>query len=309
MSELKNEFSWSKSRDNSFKKCKRMYYFEKYGSWGGWEKDVSERVKLIYILKNLESRQAWVGKVVHMMIKYVLTQLKNGNQLPLSYTIKFLKKRLEKDYNNSKSKMYQQIPRPKEIVGLFEHEYDLLISKDEWDELFKLAEKCIINFYNSDTYRKIKSTPKENWVFLEDFLNFDFEGTKIYLSIDFAIKEGNKIILYDWKTGRERDSEMDIQLASYALFVSQKWDIQPENIITKIYNLAIDKEDGFLINSEVIEKIKDYMRKSIKEMQDLLKDKEKNVAEEENFSMEEGPLCGWCNFKRICLTNDLKGSK
>ena len=34
--ELKNEFSWSNSRDATFRECPRRYYFRYYGSWGGW---------------------------------------------------------------------------------------------------------------------------------------------------------------------------------------------------------------------------------------------------------------------------------
>ena len=298
MTDFKNEFSWSKSRDGLFKECKRKYYFNHYGFWNGWDKNASEKAQELYLLKQLISKEMWIGQVVHNIIKNMLFQLKIGNDVSLTYTLKLLREKLNKDYNNSIIKLYKK--DPKGIVGLFEHEYDLLISKDEWDKLFKKAEECIINFYNSDIYKKIKSTPIANWLFLEDFLNFDFENTKMYLSIDFAIKEGNKVISYDWKTGRERDTGMDMQLTCYALFVLHKWNIQPENIIAKRYNLRIDKEDEFIINSESINKIKSYIRTSISEMKDLLKDKEENIAIEKDFPMNESPFCSWCKFKKIC---------
>jgi len=38
MSEIRNEFSWSKSRDEIFQTCPRQYYFNYYGYWGSWEK-------------------------------------------------------------------------------------------------------------------------------------------------------------------------------------------------------------------------------------------------------------------------------
>jgi hypothetical protein len=41
MPELTNDFSWSRSRDNTFQECKRRYYYHYYGSWGGWEAGVS----------------------------------------------------------------------------------------------------------------------------------------------------------------------------------------------------------------------------------------------------------------------------
>lgn len=296
---IQNEFSWSKSRDELFKECKRKYYFNYYGCWGGWDETAPERIRELYILKNLSTRQAWIGKTVHETIKNYLLQLKIGNDLSSSSITYQLKKKLKAEFEFSNAGNYRTFPKK---VGLVEHEYKKIISKEEWDELFDYAEKCIINFYNSDALREIKKEPLENWLFLEDFLHFDFEGTKIYLSIDFAIKNSdNKIILYDWKTGKERDSEMDIQLACYALYVLQKWNLNPACITVDRYNVALDKEDRFNINSEVIEKIKSHMSDSIQKMKEILSDKTKNLAIESNFSKTTDiKKCLRCNFRKVC---------
>ena len=250
------------------------------------------------MLKNLISKEIWIGQIIHNLVRDLLLKFKSGNEVPLGYALNFLRKKLNEDYERSKRKLYKE--NPKQITGLFEHEYGRLVLKDKWEELFKSAEECLINFYNSGAYDTIKNTPKENWIFLEDFLGFDFEGTQIYLSIDFAIKEGDKVILYDWKTGKESDQE-ELQLSCYALFILNKWNIPPKNITARVYNLKLNKEKEFVINPELIEKTKDHIRKSIQEMQGLLEDKENNVANKDNFPIEEGPFCGWCNFKKICL--------
>src|SRR3989344_6634537 len=296
---FQNEFSWSKSRDELFNECKRKYYFKHYGCWGGWDQTAPERIKELYILKNLSTRHIWIGGVVHQIIKYYLIQLKAGNHVILSNLLFKLKNKLKEDYDGSEAGTYKKVPKK---CGLVEHEYKYLIPKDEWDGLFKTAENCITNFYNSDILKEIKKEDISKWLFLEDFLYFNFEGTKVYLSIDFAIKnEDNQIILYDWKTGKERDVEMDIQLACYALYVIQKWNLDPSRLIIKKYNVAIDKEDKFEITDKTIEYIKDYMRKSIEDMKNILADKEKNIANEEDFSKTTNVKnCLRCNFKKTC---------
>ena len=304
MTEFKNEFSWSKSRDELFNECKKRYYFEKYGCWGGWKSNASKKIKELYLLKNLSNRYIWIGQVVHDVIHYLLIQLKAGNDVSLSYLLLRLKNRLKEDYNCSKSGLYKKYPKK---CGLREHEYNLLILKDEWDKLFDYAEKCITNFYNSDVLRDIKKRKISDWLFLEDFLSFNFEDTKVYLRIDFAIRnEDNKIILYDWKTGKERDVEMDVQLTCYALYVMQKWDLNPEDIIVNRYNVALDKPDEFKITKEMIDKIKDHMRKSINSMSNHLIDKLNNTPKEESeFPKTENKyLCANCNFKKICELED-----
>jgi len=40
-------------------------------------------------------------------------------------------------------------------------------------------------------------------------------------------------------------------------------------------------------------------------MQSLLKDKENNIAEKENFAKTTNEsICGWCKFKKICSKED-----
>ena len=78
MSVIRNEFSWSKSRDEVFMTCPRQYYFNYYAYWGGWQQNAPERTKQIYILKNLKNRYMWAGNNVHQCIKHTLKNLQRG---------------------------------------------------------------------------------------------------------------------------------------------------------------------------------------------------------------------------------------
>ena len=81
----------------------------------------------------------------------------------------------------------------------------------------------------------------------------------------------------------------------------EKWNVSPENIICKKYNVRIDKVDDYEINDDVIEKVKSYMRESIAEMKELLSDKQENTAREEDFELtEDENECRMCNFKKVC---------
>ena len=130
-----------------------------------------------------------------------------------------------------------------------------------------MTEDNIKNFYNSDIFQSIKKTNKQNWIFLEDFSSFDYDGTKIYLQIDFATKEEGKISIFDWKTGQQRDdAKIGLQLSSYSFYVLQKWNLSPEKIEVKVYNVNLDKLDSFTITNEIINKTKEYIKSSISGM-------------------------------------------
>jgi hypothetical protein len=78
MSTFKNEFSWSISRDCIFQTCPRHYDFNYYEYWGGWEINSPQRVKQIYVLKQLKNRYMWAGAKVHDCIERTLTNLQRG---------------------------------------------------------------------------------------------------------------------------------------------------------------------------------------------------------------------------------------
>lgn len=336
---FKNEFSWSKSRDGLFNECKRKYFFNHYGFWNGWIASEDDRVKQIYYLKKLATKELWMGSVVHGVIEFVLKRFRAGEEIGLNHALVILKKRMESDFAMSKLGGYTGFNS--KAHRFFEDEYGIEISGEAKKDLFDKAELCLRNFFNSDIFMDIRNTPIEDWVTLEDFLSFEFNGTRVYLSIDFAMKKGfasghdsspikspsrspfrddpagpddlggpddpvgpsepNKIVLYDWKTGGERKSDYELQLSLYALYIAEKFGIMPENIEAKMFYLAIDKVDDFYIDSNKLEETKSYISASILEMKKLLSDIGDNEAIEEKFCKTEGYWCSRCSFRKVCF--------
>lgn len=300
---FQNNFSWSKSRDSLFKECQRKYYFNHYGFWNGWDSQADEIAKKIYYLKKLKTKEIWVGQLVHEVIEYILKKHKIGEKISLSHGMAILKRKLEGEYRESLVKKFTQYTS--KLNKLFEHEYNLEITEEEKQKIFEEAGKCLLNFYNSDSFMEIRNTPVENWILLEDFLSFDFEGDTIFLSIDFAMEKDGKFILYDWKTGKERTADFDLQMMLYSFYVKEKFGIKEKNIIARIFNVSIDKVDDFVVDSEKLDLAKNYMRESIREMKEKLSSVSDNSAQEENFPRvhEDQELkypCARCNFRKIC---------
>ena len=75
---LVNEFSWSVSRHQLFTSCPKAYYYNHYGSWGGWEADANETTRKLYILKNIRPMVTWIGSIIHDLIKDTLTAYSRG---------------------------------------------------------------------------------------------------------------------------------------------------------------------------------------------------------------------------------------
>ncbi len=298
MTTFKNEFSWSVSRDETFRKCHRRYYFQYYGSWGGWEIDADDRTTMIYILKQLQNRQMWAGSKVHECIENTLNEIKAGIGISIEQKIDTTLDLMRKEFLSSKNKKYLTDPK---TCALFEHEYDLAVPETEWKSNADNVVECLKLFFDSEVYKEILKLTENQWLEMEQFSYFYLNDAKIYAVLDFAFRRNDKIIIYDWKTGKE-DTEKDrFQLACYGLFAIQKWDIKPENVILTDYFLSNGKQNEYNFKNFELDQIQDNIKNSIVEMKDKLDDPQKNTAIENSFAFTENEqACHYCNYSKIC---------
>ena len=284
---------------STFKDCRRRYYFQYYGSWGGWEVTADPETREIYILKQLKSRQMWAGEVVHSCIERSLENLRAGIEpLALEKILSLTLDQMRTEWKQSQTKTYRSRPK---TTALFEHEYEVPISDEEWQSNAAHVETCLRNFYGSETYRWIQDLPRDQWLEIEDFSSFRLDATKVHVKLDFACKDGNDIRIFDWKTGRRDEEDNSVQLACYALYATEKWEAAPGNVRTAEFSLARNQLQEYSVSEPDIDRIRNYIQASIRDMKELLLDPATN-----QISKDSSPLttelwrCRTCNFKRLC---------
>lgn len=295
----KNEFSWSKSRDETFNKCRRMYYFQYYGSWGGWFDETDERIRKLYILKQLQTRQMWAGQKVHDCVKKVLESIRD-NDKPISKqkavddTISIMRK----EFKDSKRGNYWKEPK---TCALFEHEYDLKIPDDEWKNTADHVAQCIKTFYNSDIYNYITQLSSEEWLGVEKFSDFLLDETKVFVKLDFVCRKESEIYLYDWKTGKVEADTHRLQFGCYCLYSVQNWNVNPKQVKLFEFYLSSGEQNEYNFSEHDLDSITEYINDSINQMKNLLNEPKNNIASEENFPfIEDALICKYCNFRKLC---------
>ncbi len=301
MGQLENIFSWSKSRNEQFHECRRKYYYDKYASWGGWDKRAPQEARLAYVLKNLKNRWAWKGETVHHTIEEVLKSLRRGQPVPFEVAAEQLTQTMRRDWKNSKAGQYRE--EPKKTTGLFEHEYSVPVDDATWKKIHDTSVEALKNFYGSSLYAELLKDDPLRWLVIEDLEDFDFEGSKIFVKLDFSREKDGFVEIYDWKTGKT-NGDTTIQMGAYAIYAMQKWSKPLGRIRGFVFNLTkagpVAEEEK--LTDKLIEETKIFMRKSIGEMQALLSDVPKNVPKvREFFPFTDNPkYCDSCNFYRMC---------
>ena len=145
----------------------------------------------------------WAGAKVHDCIERTLTNLQRGiSILDVDQIVDITLNKMREEFRSSRDKRYQTHPK---TCALFEHEYEVQISNDEWKNTAGKVEQCLRNFYSSDTFDMLKEIPSKMWLEVEDFSSFKLNDTKIWAVLDcsfrteddsLATEFGNLIIRY-----------------------------------------------------------------------------------------------------------------
>ena len=276
-----------------------MYYFQYYGSWGGWSDEADERTRKLYILKQLQTRQMWAGQKVHECIKKVIENIRDGiKTINVKETIDKALDVMRQEFKSSKKGRYLKEPK---TCALFEHEYKLQLPDSEWKNTADHVVKCLTIFFDSDVYGLIFQLSSGQWLEVEKFSSFQYDDVKVYVVPDFAFRDKEEIVIYDWKTGKEEADNHKLQLVCYGLYAIQQWSFKSKQIRTVEFYLSSGKQNEHHLTDFELDPIRQYIGNSIKAMKDMLDDPQANVASEDRFSfVENEQVCKYCNYCKAC---------
>lgn len=299
MADLRNEFSWSRSRDATFQECRRRYFYQYYGSWGGWEATASEEVRRLYILKQLASRHMWAGRIVHEAIEMALHAFRGGRDIPVEPFVADVIARMRGEWRASRDGRYREIPKS---PALFEHEYAVPVEAAAWQALSRHVAACLRNFFRLPLLAVIRRTEPEHWSIEHWSKTFEFEGTPVWMAPDFGFwTDAGRLALVDWKTGGSDPDAAAFQLGCYALYAREVLGVAPGLVDLYEVNLREPQVTRLEWSDERLVAVTERLRLSIRGMKAYLADPEANTALVDDFERtEELRLCKWCNFRAVC---------
>jgi len=298
MSEIRNEFSWSRSRDHVFQECRRRYFYHYYGSWGGWDAAADPAARILYILKQLGTRQMWAGRLVHEAIERTLLALRAGYVLSEASLIEDTVRQMREEWRASRAGVYRENPKR---AALFEHEYAVPVKDSEWQAMRDHVVRCLRNFHRLPLLGDIKRTPADRWILIEDVRSFTFEGTRVFAAPDFGYwTDADRLQLIDWKTGGNGESA-SLQLGCYALYALELLGVD----LPRVDLLEVNLREGRVMthpwDAVSLDRVREHLRLSVRSMKAYLADPDLNFAVETGFEKTEDlRICRWCNFRAVC---------
>lgn len=300
-------FSWSASRHDSFASCRRRYYYSYYAALDDPE---------IQRLKKLSALPLWAGSVVHDSIERFL---RHNDALPApeqqeAFIRSVVNQGMLADWRASEKGPAVLEPaagegageagRPRHAFRLFEHEYQIPVEQQDKRLAVNIVMRSLKHFFRSSTLRRALEVGRARWLALEDLVSFHVGEVEVFLRMDLAYRDHDgRVVIVDWKTGRNEGRFSEVQVAGYALYAAEQgWVQEPEAISTELNYLVIPRAVRRSLDRRKIEHARAFIAKSAGSMKALLFDPLANLARLEDFPMVERPqLCRRCNFRKLCF--------
>jgi hypothetical protein len=305
---LERTFSWSVSRDRLFRSCPRAYYYKYYGAWGGWEPGAAPDVRELYVLKQLKTRYQWIGDAVHRALRDVLEELRRGRLTPLPEADARLTRVMRFWFKASREGAYWREPKR---GGLVEHEYAAPVPVEAWRALHEEARRALSAAYRLPLFERLARLAADDWLAVEAFDSFDLDGVPVHCVPDLSFREGDRVVIVDWKTGPPEpetaagETAVRFQLACYGLHARARWGARPETLRLGVAFLTLPdyRESG--IEATEMATAEAAVQSSVAAMRARLADPVTNRARIEDFPQVDDPArCVYCPFRRPCRGAD-----
>lgn len=298
------ERSWSFSKYNVFKECKRKYYYNTFGQWNGWEPNCSAECRKTYLLKKLENVYTLSGKYIHDSIKTSIKASIKGKKITYQGMYDEIVSKLRKACVDSLSKLNEWKETPKDYNILHEYYYGGNLEKELGEKIKQRTLKCCENYFKSFSFQNIREEKVVIFENDEKIQSFMFNDVKIYVKLDLMYNKNDQIIIVDWKSGTAEEKSHQLQMLVYYLYIKAQEKYQ--NLNTKSI-LCIDeylltgKRFTELLNEQEISKIEDFIYRSMEEMDAYLDDVKLNKPKDKIcFPQNKKTSCSGCNFLELC---------
>ena len=277
---------WSVSRYDTFKTCRRRYYYTYYAKF-----DPEFSADRINRLKQMTTIPLEVGNIVHDIIKALLERLQKTHQA------------IDKDrfYHYARNVTGQYCKKP--FAEIYYNEIERL----DVDGIYDNVRLNLANLLDSSRFAwllKNAVKTKERWVIEPPgYGQTEINGLKAYCKVDFLFPIDDMIYIMDWKTGKADTDKHTKQMIGYSAWASYHFEHAPEKIQPIIAYLKPDySEDTVHVTRADTDRFGETVKQETREMYAYCADIESNIPKEKAlFEKTTIPVfCNYCNFRELC---------
>jgi hypothetical protein len=302
---------WSATRTRTFQECRRKYYLRYHLAPLARRPEAPQEAYQADRVKDLLGVEAWAGELVHKVIEEILLRWRAGRPVTLNEALQRAEKLLSRQFRVSHD-YWGENPEayPKRPSLLDMHYYkDRSLSREKAGITKETVLGSLRAFWESDLAARIKRAGSNAWLPIDRNAAARLGDTLILVKPDFAFREGPRLIIVDWKTGKPDPFWEMVQVTGYALYAWDKWlDEVPdgdfaaltetvEPLVAHLHPHFHYSETEFTPDS--IREVLVFIRESQDQLVSLLDGSD--LPPVQRFPTCEDPKrCRWCCFRGMC---------
>jgi len=300
------QWSWSHSRDQLFRECRRRYYYHYYAAHNGWLRDATAEQKTAYQLKQLTNLYLHFGDVLHQVAEMYVRQFRDrGHRFTFEELLPKVRHMMNQAVLDSRDvEQWQAAPKKRRMLAEMYY-YHALPDK----LVYVIKERmttCLENLLKSESVHDLLADPTLEVLEIEQLNTMPICGDNVYVKLDLLLRQqGSRYVIVDWKTGQE-DERIEEQLYLYAYYLHRELGVPLDDIeIRTEYLLTGECKKTYVAEPELW-LVEQKVAASTAEMKACLA----NAAYNEPLPLAEYPgsgsaqACRFCNFRAICDVRD-----
>lgn len=307
---IQHEFAWSVSRHGTFDECRRRFYYDYFLAWRGWEERGDPERRRAYLLKKMTRMPMHAGDCLHVALERWFALRAEGDEPEPAGVLEHALERLRGGYRDSRDGNWRR--RPSKITHLAEHHYAEDVVDEPSGRAGEYGKRYVERirdglrfFFEAPELEPVRAAEPDSWLACEELGTIELFRTKVYAVPDFAFRDAEgRVHIYDWKSGAPRDADR-FQLALYALYAEQKWEVDPTEVVCVDAYLPRGELVECRFDGDELETVLGRVHASITAMREDHFDADAEKGDPERFppipeDAEEARACRRCNYRELC---------
>lgn len=228
--------SWSPSKINTARQCPRRLYYQYYGSKKFRAKNDPYKEGLQFFT-GFSNKSLVAGEIIHAVIANYFRKAKAHEVWELDRLVSFAFRILQDTVKYTKAVKDGEpliIEYPPSILK--EIYYDTVNERELIDEMKVRIEVSLRNFSTSENFEHLRKGGRLINSLVEQSGKFELvPGVRIDGVIDLAFPDKDGYLIADWKTGSIDEEDTSLQLLTYALWATKKYQTKDSISIEKAY--------------------------------------------------------------------------
>ncbi len=259
----------------------------------------------IIFLRQATNRFLLTGEVLHRAISAALEQFSPDAPARLADFINSAWEEFSRrvEFSRQKKFLYHD-NRETDFTLLWETVYETPLTAALLAQCYQKLKTALRNFWKLSRVESIRNLPEGAVLEKERLDSSRFQGAKLWSKIDLLYREGGRYHLVDWKLSRFDRQADALQLAIYALRISEKHQLNGKSLeLTNVYLLE-NEEVRYPAGAEMLSEARLYIENSLEMLAAAEKEWRRDglLAFPAKFRPRS---CRYCNFRNICFPDGL----